>query len=186
MISGIFWALWRRAYGEGALKKYGSRGILTVLAVAVLYFELVPTHPSAVQIVFAMVASGWVVLQYWSRSVGEIIDAGLNTQQTAKSYGRWFRVPLDWVYDKLGKQKYIGFYDFWYSCIRYGIGAAILLFYSSYSVALIPLHYPIYLGVHKLYETYPVMYKLGWTLNEPKNLAELIHGFLFGLIVGMM
>lgn len=186
MISGLFWAIWRRLYGEGKLKKYGSRGILTVLAVLVLCFEITKDNLTIKDVLFAFVSSIWVVIQYWSRAIGELIDAGLNTKQNKKSYGRWFRIPLDWIYDKLNKKKYAGFYDFWYSLIRYGIGTLPLVFYSLVALFLIPLQYPIYLLCHKLYCKYPSMYKLKLTLNEPKNMAEIIHGFLFGLIIGMI
>lgn len=185
MVSGVFWSIWRRLFGEGEFKKVINRTVQIVIAVAVLSLQLCWQQDIS-KLLIAIPISVWVIIQYWSRAVGEIIDSGLNNNQNADSYDRWFRIPLDWIYDKLGKQKYVGTYDFWYSCIRYGIGAIPLCYYSWWALALIPLHYPIYLFVHKLYNKYPKMYQLKYTLNEPKNLAEIIHGFCFGLIVGLM
>ena len=188
MSSMIFWSIWRRCYGEGELKKILSRTVQTIIAVIVLTYQLAEWNWQAVLI--ALGVSVWVVIQYWSRAVGEIIDAGLNHNQDSRSYNRWFRKPLDLIYDKLGYQKYIGFYDFWYALIRYGIGALPLFYYSWVVVFLMPFQYSIYLICHKLFIRFPNLYNStvlkNITLNEPKNVAEIIHGVLFGLIVGVI
>lgn len=184
-MSILFWSLWRRLYGEGTFKQYLSRTSQTIIAVLVLTYQL-KSEWIWQDIGIALATSVWVIIQYWSRAIGEIIDAGLNHQQTKESYGRWFRIPLDLIYDILGKRKYIGFYDFWYASIRYAIGALPLFYYSYWAVLLIPFQYVIYLECHKLYMKYPNMYGLPLSLCEPKNLAEIIHGALFGLVVGMI
>lgn len=180
----IFWAIWRRLYGEGTFKEVLSRFYQTLIAISVLTCKLGEWNCQSKLI--AMGISIWVISEYWSRGVGEIIDAGLNHQQTKESYNRWFRLPLDLVYDLLGKKKYAGFYDFWYSLIRYAIGAAPLCYYSLLAILLMPFQYFIYLGCHKLYFRFPQMFSWPLTLDEPKNMAEIIHGFLFGLIVGLV
>ena len=189
MISAIFWGIWRRLYGEGKFKKFFSRTAQTIIAIIILIGQLCQELSWQI-VVISLVISAWVIIEYWSRAIGEIIDAGLNHHQNASSYNRWFRIPLDWVYDKLGKQKYVGFYDFWYSLIRYAIGALPLLYYSWWALLLMPFQYFIYLGCHKLFYHFPNLYQNktleGLTLNEPKNLAEVIHGALFGLIVGLL
>lgn len=183
MLSSIFWALWRRLWGHGDFKKVISRAIQAIIGMTALTYQL---HGS-LNIWFTIAVAVWVVLQYWSRAVGAILDAGLNHDQDASLYGRWFRIPLDWVYDKLGKKKYVGFYDFWYASLRHAVGALPLFYYSWLAVFLIPFHYFIYLACIKLFQKYPSLYhntiatKL--TLNEPKNVAEIIHGALFGLII---
>lgn len=179
MLSTIFWGIWRRLYGEGTFKQYLPRAVQMIIAVLMLGFQLSTPFDWASWGV-ALIIGTWVVIEYWSRAIGEIIDAGLNHNQDASSYDRWFRIPLDWVYDKLGKEKYVGFYDFWYSLIRYAIGALPLLYYSWTAILLMPFQYFIYLGCHKLFAKHPSMYKWPLTLNEPKNLAEIIHGALFG------
>jgi hypothetical protein len=187
-MSTLFWSLFRRLYGWGDFKKILSRTIQSIIAILVLTYQLCEWNWQAVLI--ALCISTWVVIQYWSRAIGEIIDAGLNHHQDASSYDRWFRIPLDWIYDLLGKEKYVGFYDFWYSLIRYGIGALPLLYYSWMALLLTPFQYFIYLWCHKLFAKHPSLYTneimVKLTLNESKNLAEVIHGALFGLIVGLM
>ena len=180
-MSMLFWSIWRRLYGEGEFKQYLSRTVQTIIAVLVLAYQLAEWNWQSG--VVALGVSIWVVIEYWSRAIGEIIDAGLNHHQPKESYSRWFRTPLDWIYDELGKQKYIGFYDFWYSFIRYGVGALPLFYYSWQAVFLIPFQYVIYLWCHKLYFSCPDLFALPFPLNEPKNLAEIIHGILFGLII---
>lgn len=196
MFSMLFWSVWRRLYGEGNFKKILSRTVQMIIAVIVLTYQLAEWNWQAVLI--ALGVSIWVVIQYWSRAIGEIIDAGLNHQQTAESYDRWFRVVCNWIVNGLNKilpekyhiHKYYGFYDFIYSCFRYAIGALPLFFYSWIAVFLIPFQYFIYLLCHKLFLRFPDLYEnktlKKLTLNEPKNLAEVIHGALFGLIVGLM
>ena len=184
-MSVLFWSVFRRLYGWGEFKKYLSRTVQTVIAIMVLTYQLAEWNWQAVLI--ALGISIWVVIQYWSRAIGEIIDAGLNHQQDASSYDRWFRIPLDWIYDLLGKEKYVGFYDFWYALIRYAIGALPLLYYSWLALLLMPFQYFIYLGCHKLYAKYPSLYTneimVKLTLNESKNLAEVIHGALFAVVI---
>ena len=189
MLSTIFWSIWRRLYGEGKFKKYLNRTLQMIIASVILSVQLSDgQHINTLYI--SVPIAVWVIIQYWSRSIGEIIDAGLNHEQDASSYNRWFRIPLDWIYDKLGYQKYVGFYDFWYSLIRYAIGALPLLYYSWLALLLMPFQYFIYLGCHELFRIFPILYfnkileKL--TINEPKNLAEIIHGALFGFIVGLL
>ncbi|MBQ8465327.1 MAG: hypothetical protein IJ545_04880 [Alphaproteobacteria bacterium] len=185
----IFWAIWRRLYGEGKFKKYVNRTLQSIIAVVVLSLQL-SWGQDISTLLISVPVSVWVVIEYWSRSIGEIIDAGLNHHQTKESYNRWFRVPLDWIYKKLHKTPYVGFYDFWYSLIRYAIGAAPLLYYSWLAIFLMPFQYFIYLGCHKLFYRFPDLYDstvLKYiTLNEPKNVAEIIHGALFGLIIGLI
>ena len=188
-LSGFFWSIWRRLFGEGKFKEVVSRTVQEIFGILFLAFQIIPsitwTHG-----ILSLLTSIWVIIQYWSRSVGEIIDAGLNHHQDKNSYSRWFRIPLDWIYDKLGKEKYVGFYDFWYSLLRCSIGALPLCFYSLWALVLMPIMYPIYLFCNKLYIKHPslcsnkTLEKL--TLNEPKNLAEVIHGFIFGLVVALI
>lgn len=188
-MSIIFWSIWRRLFGWGEFKEIVSRTVQIIIAIVVLCLQLCDSLILR-DILIALIISVWVTIQYWSRAVGEIIDAGLNNQQDTESYDRWFRKPLDWIYDKLEKQKYVKSYDFWYSCIRYSIGTIPLCYYSWISLVLILFHYPVYLTTHKLFSKYPALYinpiLIKLTLNEAKNVAEVIHGALFGLIVGLM
>ena len=188
-LSGFFWSIWRRLFVEGNFKEVVSRTVQEICGSLFLAFQILPSI-TWLSAGLSLITGIWVIIQYWSRAIGEIIDAGLNHNQDAKSYDIWFRIPLDWVYDKLGKTKYVGFYDFWYSLIRCGIGALPLCLYSLWALLLMPIMYPIYLFCHKLYLNHPSMFGnktlIKLTLNEPKNLAEVIHGFIFGVIIALI
>ena len=197
MLSVLFWSLWRRLYGEGKFKKYLSRTVQTIIAVLVLSYQL-KTEWTWYAVGIALAVSVWIIIQYWSRSVGEIIDAGLNPCQGRKNYDRWFRVVCNWIVAGLNKilpskyhiHKYYGVYDWIYSSMRnlVGILPALFLYQSWLWVVLIICMYPIYRFCYWLFEAYPKLYNstiLKYiTLNEPKNVAEVIHGAVFGLIVG--
>ena len=198
-MSTLFWALWRRLYGEGTFKKYVSRTIQTVVAVLMLAFQLsAPFDWTSWGI--ALIVAVWVVIEYWSRAIGEILDAGLNPCQGRKNYDRWFRVVCNWItafinlFLPKGKKihKYYGVYDWIYSGMRNLIGVlpAMIIYPSCLWWVLVLCMYPIYRFCYWLFEKMPSMYtnevlkKL--TLNEPKNVAEVLHGATFGLIVGLV
>ena len=72
MVSVIFWACFRRAYGCGEFKKIISRTWQTIIGMLVLGYQLCAEWTwQAVGISLAVAI--WVIIQYWSRSVGEII-----------------------------------------------------------------------------------------------------------------
>ena len=128
-MSIIFWSLWRRFYGEGTFKKYLSRALQTIIAVIILSLQLT-VNWSLQQILIALAVATWIIIQYWSRAVGEIIDAGLNPAQGRKDYNRWFRAICNRIAKILHIQKYQGVYDWIYSSIRnlIGIFPAIIIY----------------------------------------------------------
>ena len=161
MLNGLFWAFLRRWFGgfnpfkEGShiYKVFDSRGLQTFVMVMTLFLTLFDRTNAWLALCLAV----WIQLQFWSRAVGEILDCGRNQIQTAESYDRWFRVPLDLVYDKLGKAKYTGYYDWWYGWLRYGlpmiVPAAAL---GDWSFILIGLAgSPIYYGSWWLFDHFP-------------------------------
>lgn len=198
-LSVIWWSLFRRAYGEGQFKKIFSRTWQTIIAIVILTCQLTSDW-SWQSILIVLAVSTWIIIQYWSRSVGEILDAGLNPCQGRKNYDRWFRVVCNWIVVGLNYilpsqyhiHKYYGVYDWIYSGMRNLIGVlpAMFIYPSCLWWVLVLCMYPIYRFCYWLFEKSPSMYtneilnKL--TLNEPKNLAEIIHGALFGLIVRSM
>ena len=194
-MSIIFWSIWRRLYGEGKFKKYLSRTVQTIIAVWILTYQL---HIEGIKqnIITAFLISIWIVIEYWSRAVGEIIDAGLNPCQGRKNYDRWFRGACNWIVAGINKilpnkyhiRKYYGIYDWIYSGMRNLVGVlpAIFLYSSWLWWILVFCMYPIYLGSYKIYIKIPKFYNMPLTLNEPKNIAEIIHGSVFGLIIGLI
>lgn len=194
MISVIFWSIWRRLYGEGKFKEILSRTVQTTIAIAVLALQL-KNDDSLLSLVIAFLVSAWIIIQYWSRSVGEILDAGLNPCQGRKNYDRWFRVVCNWITAFINLflpkdkkiHKYYGVYDWIYSGMRNLIGVlpAMIIYPSCLWWVLVLCMYPIYRFCYWLFEKFPSMYtnetlkKL--TLNEPKNIAEICMGALFSL-----
>ena len=115
----LFTGLWRRIYGEGAISGFlGNRGFQAVVFVLVMTLIYSITY-TITCILASLILSVYFYAQFWSRAIGSTLDCGEATHQDKNSYSRWFRIPLDWVYDKLGKTKYVGMYDFWYMMLRY-------------------------------------------------------------------
>ena len=199
MLTTIFWACWRRLYGEGAFKKHVSRAVQTIIAVLVLAYQLF-TEGTWQAVLTALALSSWVVIQYWSRSVGEILDAGLNTYQGRKNYSRWFRPICNWIIsilnwilpEKYHIHKYYGVYDWIYSSMRNLVGVLPALFIHPSWMwwILVFCMYPIYRFCYWLFEVCPKLYNStvlkNITLNEPKNVAEVLHGAVFGLVAGLI
>lgn len=199
LLSIIFWLCFRRIYGEGQAKKYISRTVQTIIGTLVLAYQL-KTEWTWQAVGIALAVALWIIIQYWSRSVGEIIDAGLNPCQGRKNYDRWFRVVCNWIVaglnyilpDKYHIHKYYGVYDWIYSGMRNLIGVlpAMIIYPSWLWWILVFCMYPIYLFWYWVFEKCPKMYdnsvlkKL--TLNEPKNCSEVCHGAVFGLVVGLV
>ena len=182
IINGMLWALLRRWYGGGFDDKYkwlGNRGLQTAVMITAIFIALIDRTIWWAALLLAL----WIQFEFWSRAVGEILDCGRSQVQTAESYDRWFRIPLDWVYDKLSLPKYSGGYDWWYTWLRYGlpmiVPAAVLADISFMLIALASA--PVYFGCWRLFEKFPQMSAWPKWCNEPKNLAELIFGFIFGV-----
>lgn len=198
-LSSIWWGLFRRLYGWGEFKKYVSRTVQTIIGTLVLTCQL-KTEWSWQAAGIALAVALWVIIQYWSRAVGEIIDAGLNPCQGRKEYDRWFRPVCNWIVDLLNWilpekyhiKKYYGVYDWIYSSMRNLIGVlpAMFIYPSWMWWILVFCMYPIYLFCYWMFEKFPNMFtnetleKL--TLNEPKNCGEFFHGMVFGIVVGLL
>ena len=186
MIYALFFAVWRRVYGEGTVKGLlGNRAVQSILCIAMLMLQYV-TNPQSWQCwVLALIVSLWLTFQFWSRSIGEILDCG-DIKQSAEKYGRWFRIPLDWIYDKLGKEKYVESYDWWYCTARYTLCMIPMCLFSLWYLIPGLSAAPIYWGSKKIYEKYPQLANMaGVWLDHYKNLAEILHGFVFGLTVSI-
>lgn len=183
-VNACLWAVLRRWYGGGFDEKYswlGNRGLQTFVMISVLFFTLLDSLIWWQALLLAL----WIQFQFWSRAVGEILDCGRSTVQNAESYDRWFRIPLDWGYDKLGKQKYVGAYDWWYTELRYSLPMLVPCLCLGEGRFLIVglLAAPVYFFCWYVFETFPLLFRLPKWAAEPKNLAELLYGFLFGALL---
>lgn len=183
LIYGLWWGFLRRWYGEGSCKGiWGNRGFQSaIMILSLLAVYLV--NISAWQCWLAsFLVSCWLVFQFWSRSVGEILDCG-KLQQDVSSYSRWFRIPLDFIYKKLGKPLYTGSYDFWYCELRYTVCLLPLAFLSWEYLLPGLLSAPVYWLFDRIYSKVPEIAKLGIWWDAPKNPSEFVHGFIFGVVV---
>lgn len=188
MLSAVFWALWRRIYGEGKITGWlGNRGVQSGIGIGVLipsFYVQIPAQDPIWKLVLALIVSCWLIFEFFSRAVGEILDNGSSTIQDASSYDRWFRIPLDKVYDHFGLVKYTGFYDWWYSMLRYGLPMIPMCYFSIWFLVVGLLVTPVYWGSEWIYKKFPSLRNsLGFWLDDYKNLAEIFQGFLFGLVV---
>lgn len=188
MIYGIFFALWRRIYGEGSLTGiWGNRGFQSFICVLMLMCCYVENIQSWQCWIMSLGISLWLTFQFWSRSVGAILDCG-ELIQSGDRYNRWFRIPLDFIYKKLNLPLYTGSYDWWYCTLRYSLCMIPLSVLWSWWY-LVPgiMAAPIYWGCKKIYGYYPeLITSAGVWLDHYKNLAEIIHGLVFGLTVGLV
>lgn len=190
MLNGVLWAFLRRWYG-GLYKddKYpilSNRGLQTAVMILFMTLIFIFGFQNERKWLLAFSLAIWVQFQFWSRAVGEILDCGRSTTQDAESYDRWYRIPLDWVYDRLRKAKYMGYYDWWYMWLRYTLPMIVpALALADWRFIVIGLlSSPVYFGCYRLFELYPRLYKLPACIGQPKNLSEVVFGFVFGLIVG--
>lgn len=181
ILNGIIWAFLRRWYGGMFEDKFGGRGIQTFLMISGIFSSLYGRADLEIILFLAV----WIQLQFWSRAVGEILDCGRSKNQDKNSYDRWFRVPLDYIYDKFGKEKYTGNYDWWYMWMRYTfpmiIPAAILFDFSFIIIGLFSS--PIYYGCWYIFDKFPKLWNSSIYVNQPKNIAEILYGFVFGLLI---
>lgn len=193
LLNALYWAWLRRTYGGLYDDKQflGNRGVQTVIMI----LSMIPMlfyHNCWVGWGIAVIASLWVQFQHWSRAVGCILDSGRNSNPDISKYSRWYKYPLNWIYDGLNKvsqkfnwgiefKKYQGYYDFWYTEMRYACPLLLLAPISWWYFVVGLCSAPSYYFSWWLFEKHPELYKAPAWYGQPKNLAELIYGFCFGL-----
>ena len=187
MIYGLLFAIWRRIYGEGTVKGLlGNRTFQSFLCIVLLMTVYVTNFTAWENWLISIIVSSWLTFQFWSRSVRAILDCG-DEVHPKEYYNRWFRIPLDWIYKKLDKPLYTGSYDWWYCTFRYTFCLSPMCIFSWLYLISGLSAAPIYWGCKWLYKKFPRLYTIGgvW-LDDYKNLAEIIHGFVFGLTVSLI
>ena len=187
MIYGLLFAVWRRIYGEGTVKGLlGNRTFQSFLCIVLLMTVYVTNFTAWENWLASLVISSWLTFQFWSRAVKAILDCG-DEVHPKEYYNRWFRIPLDWIYKKLDKPLYIGSYDWWYCTFRYTFCLLPMCIFSCWYLVAGLSASPIYWGCKWLYKKFPKLYTVcGVWLDDYKNLAEIIHGFVFGLTVSLI
>lgn len=193
ILKTAFWSIARRLFGWGDFKKVISRTIQVIILILVLMLDLTNSWVYK-DLGIALAVSTWVIIQYWTRAVGEILDAGLNPTQDKDDYNLWFRSICNFIVRCLNKilpekyhiHKYYGVYDWIYSSMRnlWGLLPAMIIYPSCWWIAIINF-YPVYLECYKLFEKYPSLYRnkimTKLTINQPKNLAEIFVGATFSI-----
>lgn len=197
LFQGFLWAFLRRWYGgmfeeeqHPVLANRGLQSVVMILCTMPLLF--IPQFSFWTAISISLLLSLWVQFQHWSRAVGCILDSGRNHSQNESNYDRWYRVVLDKIYDgvnfcleKMGCdyriEKYKGFYDFWYTGMRFGF-PLMLLAPISWGYTFIGFcAAPIYFLSWRIFEEWPELYyKMPHWAAQPKDLAEILYGFVFG------
>lgn len=186
ILMGLLFAVWRRIYGEGSLKgAIGNRFFQSIAGIFLCFPFFLKYVEFPFNIYFSLAISCWLIFQFWSRAIGEVLDCGESTTQKASAYGRWFRIPLDWIYDKLGKQKYTGYYDWWYMLVRYTLPLIPLCFLNINYIWAGILSSPIYWLCKFLFRKGILPRTHSVWFDDYKNYAEVVHGFVFGLCVGI-
>lgn len=187
ILNGILWAFLRRWYGgfnpfpaqTRAFRIFDSRGLQSLVMMICFFAAVHDRAPFWLNLVNML----WVQFQFWSRSVGEILDCGRSSFQTAANYDRWFRIPLDHVFDRLGRTKYQGSYDWWYMWLRYTLPMIVpaVSYQSWVFIGIGLMSSPVYFFFYRLFEMFPVLCrKLPPVVGQPKNMSELVYGCVFG------
>lgn len=197
ILCGLIWAFLRRWYGglfsDDKYPILSNRGLQSIVMILfTIPLLMLPQFTLSQSLLIAFVLSLWVQFQHWSRAVGCILDAGRNHLQNESNYTRWYRIVLDKIYDCVNQgleyigstkriEKYRGMYDFWYIAMRFGFPLMVLVPISVGYPIIGFLAAPSYYISWRLFETWPQLYyKLPEYVGQPKNLAEILYGFIFG------
>lgn len=213
VLYGLLWGFLRRWFGglfpEEKYKILGNRGLQTTIMIIclfpIIFFkckDLYQALPLYLCTTIASIITLWIQFQYWSRGHGAtFLDMGRDKNPNLSRYARWFKVPLDYIWNKLlylknnnkffkwllqrwSGEMYGYSYDMWYHTLRYTLCMVLV------SIALADINYifigllnaPIYEMCIRLYEnkSYKWM-KYDW-LNSSNKLAEILNGFIFGFL----
>lgn len=177
-IHGAFARRWFGGALEGdKLLKY--RGLQTAYML-LLFLSIYITDFSVETIIIGTVISLWLQFQFWSRGHGCCFDIGRGdvTPETIARYNeRWYHYVLDYIYNKLNKEKYTKSYDFWYMAMRYGCPMLPMCWFSWWYLAIGMIPATVYAISWKVYDYKPEWFKAApeW-MNSPTRVSEIIVG----------
>lgn len=206
ILNGLWWGFLRRWFGGlfSDNKILGSRGVQTaVMLISLFPVMLFSTKEvySNVYVIYsiAIALTLWIQFQFWSRGHGAtFLDMGRTENPDLSRYDRWFKIPLDYIWNKMLSFKATeigGFllqrwsgrmygytYDMVYHICRYSlcmIVPSIILHNWIYFVIGL-LSAPLYELSIRLYEKYHFKWMdIGW-LSSPNKPVEIVYGFIFG------
>ena len=193
LANGLLWAFLRRWYGglfpEGKHKILGNRALQSsVMILAMLPCFLADIH-SLRNWSFAIGMALWLQFQFWSRGHGATnLDMGRDKNPDISRYDRWFKKPLNWLYNKIGKyDKIYGYsYDMWYTGLRYTLPLIVPAIFINLDYLVIGIFNPfVYEQCIRLHERYPGYFKYKWC-DKGHKLAEIVYGFIFGFGISVL
>lgn len=213
-LNGCWWGFLRRWYGglfpDEQYKILGNRGLQTVFMLLSLFpviyqqtVSLYSTYSQIFSIIYASLVTAWIQFQFWSRGHGgTFADMGRTINPDISRYDRWFKWPLDklwdlllhlkenysffsWLLQRWSGRRYGYTYDMLYHTIRYALCMIvpsvalnnwIFLFIGLMSA-------PIYELNLRFYEKYKFKWmEISW-LDRANKLTEIEYGFLFGFCI---
>lgn len=210
-LNGIWWGFLRRWYGglfpDEKYKVLGNRGLQTAVMILsmlpVFYFQIKSQYNLTMEwnAVLALITTCWVQFMFWSRGHGAILDEGRNKNPDISRYDRWFKVPLDFVWDKLlelknnnkffgrllknwSGEKYGYSYDMCWTGCRYTFPMVPVAIFLGFKFILIGMLVPlIYEFCIRIYENNSKFFNQFHWLNAGHKIAEIITGFTFGALI---
>lgn len=175
----------RRWYGglfqEEKYPILGNRALQTA-CMLIVFLSIYLTNPSAWQNwIMTIVVSCWLQFQFWSRGHGCCYDLsrGVVNAEIIKRYNeRWYHVPCDWLFEKLGISDYrYGFlYDFIYMTLRYTCPMIPMMIFDWRYILIGLSITPIYAFCWTLYEKEPWLRPHNQAISSPTDWAEIAVG----------
>lgn len=210
-LNGIWWGFLRRWYGglfpDEKYKVLGSRGLQTLVMMLsifpVVFFQI--KFGYELELIYLVICSlavtCWIQFMFWSRGHGAILDEGRNKNPDISRYDRWFKIPLDFIWDKLlelkNSNKFFGWllknwsgnkygysYDMWWTGCRYTFPMIPVSVFLGFKFLLIGMLVPlVYEFCIRIYERNTTFFNKFHWLNAGHKIAEIFTGFIFGILI---
>lgn len=210
LLNGIWWGFLRRWYGglfpDEKYKILGSRGLQTFIMILsifpVVFFRIKFRYELELPylVVFSVAITSWIQFMFWSRGHGAILDEGRNKNPDISRYDRWFKYPLDSVWDSLlylknnnrffnkllrnwSGNKYGYSYDMCWTGCRYALPMIPVSIFLGFNFLLIGMLVPLtYEACLRIYERNLNFFNQFHWLNAGHKIAEILTGFSFGVL----
>ena len=213
-LNGLWWGFLRRWFGglfpDEKYKVLGNRGLQTTVMILSLLpiiwvnvQEVYAFSDKWVTVIFVLAITLWIQFQFWSRGHGGTFgDMGRTIEPDESRYDRWFKIPLDYIWEKVFElksknitvtwllqnwsgRKYGYTYDMIYHGLRYTLCMIpVTLLLNNFNYTLIGLlSAPIYEMNLRFYERKHYSWMNKPWLNMPSKLTEIEYGFIFGILI---
>lgn len=211
LLNGIWWGFLRRWYGglfpDETYKILGSRGLQTFVMMLsifpVAFFQIKFGYELELYylVICSLAVTCWIQFMFWSRGHGAILDEGRNKNPDISRYDRWFKIPLDFIWDKLlelkNSNKFFGWilqnwsgnkygysYDMCWTGCRYTLPMLPVAIFLGFKFLLIGMLVPlVYEFCIRIYERNTTFFNKFHWLNAGHKIAEIFTGFIFGILI---